>query len=115
MRRSRSIGRVVASSLLLMMFASTSSAVWAAEPRNPTPLSQQALALAAAAPAGAGAAETTSAPTSTLRQETPGTEPAKKSFFKTPQGIAALVLMAGVVGWTIESRINGAVHSPGRQ
>ena len=111
MRRSRSIGRVVASPLLSMMFASASSEVWAAEPRDPAPLSQQALVLAAASPAGA--AETTSTPT--LRQEAPAAEPAKKSFFKTPQGIAALVLMAGVVGWTVESRINGAVHSPGRQ
>jgi len=112
MRRSRSIGRVVASSLLSMMLASASSEVWAAEPRDPAPLSQQALALAAAS-RPSGVAEATSTPT--LQQQAPVAEPAKKSFFKTPQGIAALVLMAGVVGWTVESRINGAVHSPGRQ
>ena len=39
-----------------------------------------------------------------------------KPFFKTPTGIAALVLMAGATGWVIASRkSSNVVHSPGRQ
>jgi hypothetical protein len=38
-----------------------------------------------------------------------------KPFFKTPAGIAALVLMAGATTWLIASRKSSdVVHSPGR-
>jgi hypothetical protein len=37
-----------------------------------------------------------------------------KSFFATPKGIAALVLMAGVTAYTVHSRLTSAIHSPAR-
>jgi len=39
-----------------------------------------------------------------------------KSFFKTPTGIAALVLMVGASAWVVVSRTGGdVVHSPGKK
>ncbi len=38
-----------------------------------------------------------------------------KPFLKTTKGVAALVLMAGVSAWLVQSRIHNKVVSPGRQ
>jgi hypothetical protein len=49
-----------------------------------------------------------------------GAEPApgsasSKPFLKTPKGVVAVVLMAGVSAWLVQSRIHNKVVSPGRQ
>jgi hypothetical protein len=37
-----------------------------------------------------------------------------KGFFRTPKGVATLVLMAGAMTWLLVSRSRDAIHSPAR-
>jgi hypothetical protein len=61
------------------------------------------------------AAKATTSPAQAPSPTTPPTqESGHRSFFTTPKGIGATLLFAGLVGYTIHSRIVGAVHSPAR-
>jgi hypothetical protein len=75
---------------------------------NQTPLAAAAAAVVEGIPSAALAQAGQTAPVAPAATSS-------KSFFKTPTGIVALVLTAGIAAWTIESRINNKVTSPGRQ
>ena len=70
--------------------------------------------------AAAAAAKVASAPISkrALAQTAPAAAPAEehRGFFKTPAGVAAIVLMAAGTGWMVYSAYhdNDPVHSPFR-
>jgi hypothetical protein len=73
--------------------------------------------LTAAAVAQVAKLDTSQATTTATQEPSPNRPEAgpSKSFFATPKGIAALLIMAGITGYTIHSRINDAVHSPARK
>jgi hypothetical protein len=56
-------------------------------------------------------AKATQAPAPAPEAEKKGSN---RSFFGTPKGIAATLLLAGLTGYAIHSRITSAVHSPAR-
>lgn len=80
-----------------------------------SPRATQATPIANAAAAKVGAMD----PSKDLRAaQAPaaaaGTTTESRPFFKSPKGAIAIVMMAGVMAYTIHSRTCCAIHSPGR-
>lgn len=111
MKRSRPWTRGLAGLLVLSMGAGATQAL-AAEVGAEAPVKAKTLAAAAEAKL---AALDTAAALATTQAATASQPPPSKGFFKTPTGVIALVLFAGAAAWTVESRINNAVHSPARK
>jgi hypothetical protein len=114
MEHARSWTRVVAGSMVLFFGTLTALPAGAAEPltlaKNTAPRPLAAAATAKANELGASA-RLAAAPAA----QTGETPSSGGSFFHSTTGVIAIVLMTGVLAWTVESRINNAVHSPARK
>jgi hypothetical protein len=97
-------------SLVIVLASRAAAPAQAAEVTKPlaprAPLTVKAAAIADEAGAGA-VQEPETAPTAASVTET------HKSFWKSPQGIIAGVLLAGGLGWVIYSKSHDRVKSPG--
>jgi len=87
--------------------------VWAADG---APRAGRTTPASAAAPAtpGANGPEAVRAAQAPTAAATASATTESKPFFKSTKGVAAVVLMAGMMAYTIHSRTCCAVHSPGR-
>jgi hypothetical protein len=89
-------------------FAAESKAPWAAAAQ---PLAASAAAMVEALPAAAVAQAAPAAPSAA---KPASTTTQGKSFFKTPTGVASLVLLGGALGYMAYSFSNGRVKSPAK-
>jgi hypothetical protein len=106
----------VSTALVLVLGLTLSAIPAAAEPRPGAPANAPARpSLAAAATAKLAAAPISSR---ALAQTTPAPTPTeeRRGFFKSPAGVAAIVLMVAGTGWMVYSAYhdNDPVHSPFR-
>lgn len=96
---------------LVFFVSATAAAPPAAAAGAQTPA--RSATLAAAAEARVAALEPAAVLAATQAPAAPAEGP--EPFLKTPKGVIAVVLMAGVTAWLIQSRISNKVDSPGRQ
>jgi hypothetical protein len=92
-------------------FAAESSAPFATAA---APLAASAAAMVEALPAEAVAQATPAKPAVPTAAKPAATTTEGKSFFKTPTGIASLVLLGGALGYMAYSFSNGRVKSPAK-
>jgi hypothetical protein len=102
--------RAVASLLTLAL-----SLTLAAPARSASPVRPQTLAAAAQARVASLDVAKATSPDAQAPTPAPAEGGTNRSFFATPKGIATTLLLAGLIGYTVHSRITGAVHSPARQ
>jgi hypothetical protein len=107
LKHARFLAGALALVLGLTLAAPTAFAAGPATAASPRPI------------AAAAAAKVEAIPAATLAQAAPPapatTDAGGKAFFKTPKGVAALVLTVGVAAWLIQSRSSDKVSSPARQ
>ena len=110
MRQRNSWTRTAIGVLALTLAASVATPpAWATEP---APRAALATPIADAAAAKVAAANPSQDLRATQAPATTATE--SRPFFKSTKGVVAIVLMAGVMAYTIHSRTCCAIHSPGR-
>lgn len=109
MRRDLSPSRMVATATAFVVALGVSVPPAAAvEVKSPSPATARSLAAAAAA-----AVATVDISAALAPAQEPATAPSGgKGFFKTTKGVIALVMMVGLVGYTVHSRSADHVHSP---
>jgi hypothetical protein len=108
LKRARFLAGALALVLGLTLVAPPAFAAGPATAASPRPIADAATAKVEAMPA-ATLTQATQAPAAAAAPT------AEKPFFKTWKGIAALVLTIGVTAWLVQSRVDNAVHSPGRK